>query len=239
MIGLLLVLLSGLTAPGIDELMAVVYRREVELDRQVRDAQFLAEYRYEEREADGRLRAVETCTRRVYVRGGRQVVEFLTVTADGRVLEGRERERKLRELRAKGLAQDRTRMPFQRETADEYRYELAGDTLLDGRRAWRVEFRPARRTGRHIIGRGWLSADSTCDILRLQFRPDRLPLVVPEMDMTLAYEQAGDRTLPARFELKMRVLVRLIVTLAERHISIEERFGGYRFNTGLPDSLFE
>ncbi|MFO7674811.1 MAG: hypothetical protein R6X12_00625 [bacterium] len=234
-----LLLLLAASSLAIEEVMAGAHRREAELDREVRDAQFLAEYRYEEREADGRVRSVETCLRRVYVRGGRQVVEFLEVTADGRVLAGRERERKLRELRARGLAQDRTRMPFRRETAGEYRYELAGDTLLDGRRAWRVEFRPARSTGRHIVGRGWLSADSTCDILRLEFRPDRLPFVVPEMEMTLAYEQAGNRTLPARFDLEMRVLVRLIVTLAERHISIEDRFGGYRFNTGLPDSLFE
>lgn len=235
---LIIAVLCGIGQPG-DGIMARVYRRQAEIARAHGDATYTAVYVYREHDPDGRLLCEETCRRRVFVKGERQRVEFLEVTANGRVLEGDERERKIRELRRKGLVQDRTRMPFRADTRDEYRYRVAGDTTLGGRPAWLIEFEPARRTGRHIVGRAWVFSDAVNDVGRMEFRPDRLPVVVPEMRMVLEYAPDGMTMLPDRFDLDMRVHVKLLVTLFERRITIEDRFGDYRFNTGLPDSLFK
>lgn len=238
---LLVVMFTVPAPPGhtAEAIVAGVYRRQAALAQSVADGQYRAEYRYEERNPDSTIRALETCTRRVSVRGERRHVEFLEVTANGRVLEGRDRERKLRELRGKGLVQDWTRMPFLLETRDEYSYELAGTDSAAGRPAWIVGFKPVRRDGRHIVGRAWVLSDSGHDVARLEFRPDRLPFVVPQMKMVLHYAPTAGMMLPVFFELDMRVHVRLILTLADRYIRIEDRFSEYRFNTGLPDSLFE
>ena len=68
--------------------------------------------------------------------------------------------------------------------------------------------------------------------------PARLPWVVADTDMKLDFDWEQGYLLPDRFEMNMDLRIRFIVTLLDRRLRIEDRFTDYRFNSGLPDSLF-
>lgn len=222
-----------------DELVATVFRRQAQLAAAHADATHLAEYRYEEFDAQGRLLQSETCTRRVYTKGfGRQYTEFLGVAVNCQELEGRSREAQIRALKQKGLAQDEAEMPFRLGTRDAYEYELLGEDTCLGRETWMVGFEPKRKTRRTVIGRAWVE-QRAFDVLRLEFRPARLPWVCRNTRMVLHYSEQQGHMLPCRFEMDMDVVVKVIVTFAQRKIRVEDRFSAYRFNLGLPDSLFD
>jgi len=240
----LLLLLSAITLPAlgdtpVGEVVESVFRRQAELAADRRDASYIGEYLYLEYDGKGELQREETCRRRVYRKGyDKQHIEFLSVAVNGVELSGRGRERQVWMLKQKGLVQDEAKMPFQLETRDAYEYELGGVDTCCGQDAWILGFEPKRRSMQTVVGKAWLS-QANGEVLRLDFRPAWLPWVCVGTRMVLHFGEQQGQILPTYFEMDMGIRVKLLITLAERRIRVEDRFSDYRFNQGLPDSLFE
>jgi hypothetical protein len=236
---LLLVLLAERDVVTTDHAVESVFRRQAELAAERTDASYIGAYLYLEYDGKGELRREETCRRRVFRKGyDKQHIEFLNVAVNGKELEGRRRERQIWMLRRKGLVQDEARMPFRLETRDAYEYELEGADTCCGQSAWVLKFEPRRRSMQTVVGKAWVG-QANGDVLRLEFRPAWLPWVCVGTRMVLHFGEQQGMVLPTLFEMDMRIRVKVLVTLAERRIRVEDRFSDYRFNQGLPDSLFE
>jgi len=229
-------LLAG--PPDVGAVLAAVFARGAARDALITDACYRGDYRYREEDAAGRLLREETCERVVYVKGERQRVDFVSVTVNGRELEGRARDRQIAALEKKGLVVSRANMPFVPEARDAYDYELLGTDSCSGLAAWVVGFTPRRRSQEMVVGRALVDRE-TGDVVRMEFRPARLPWVCGETRMVLESAEMAGFWYPVRFEMEMKVRVRILVTLMSRTIRAEDRFSDYRFNTGLPDSVFK
>jgi hypothetical protein len=230
---------SGTGKAASADVVESVFRRQAELAAERMDASYIGEYLYQEYDGKGELKREETCRRRVFRKGyDRQHIEFLNVAVNGKELEGRRRERQIWMLRRKGLVQDEARMPFRLETRDAYDYELEAADTCCGRSAWVLEFEPKRRSMQTVVGKAWVSQASG-DVLRLEFRPAWLPWVCVGTRMVLHFGEQQGPVLPTFFEMDMGIRVKVFVTLAERRIRVEDRFSDYRFNQGLPDSMFD
>jgi hypothetical protein len=222
-----------------DSVVQSVFCRQQVMSERIRDVSYDADYRYTEVDVrQGRTRRV-SCLRRVSMKGyERQRHDIRSVTVDGRRLSGRELEHEVNDLRSKGLVAGNTRMPFMTETRDEYRYSLLGEESLHGSKAWVLGFQPRSTSSRYIRGRAWVSKDSF-DVVGLQFAPARVPLVVSAADMNLEYGQVDGAWLPVRFTMTMDLKLKVLITVLDRHLEIEDRYSGYVLNAGLNDSLFD
>jgi hypothetical protein len=216
-----------------------VFRRQAELAAARMDASYIGDYLYMEFDGKGVLQREETCRRRVFRKGyDKQHIEFLNVAVNGNELSGRGRERQVWMLKQKGLVQDEAHMPFRIETRDAYEYELLGTDTCWGQKAWVLGFQPKRRSLQTVVGQA-LVGKETGDVLRMEFKPAWLPWVCVGTSLVLHYSELDGQMLPTFFEMDMCIKVKMLVTLAERKIRIEDRFSDYRFNQGLPDSLFD
>jgi hypothetical protein len=68
--------------------------------------------------------------------------------------------------------------------------------------------------------------------------PAELPRVLEEFAMNIRFASVDGFQLPAVFRMDMRVRVSFLFTLADRTLSIEDRYSDYRLNVGLDDDIF-
>jgi hypothetical protein len=230
--GLLLsvVLCAVAAAAAID----LVFARLAEQAAAIRSASYLADYRYQEKDGSGRLLRDDRCRRRdTRDRWDKTRTEYLSMSCFGQEVTGRRRDAQQRWLRFQSEVQQRSRMPFLFETRDEYRYSDSGTRTWRGREVVVVGFEPRRRDSRYVRGRAFTNPASG-DIVRVEFVPLGLPWVVREVSMALDYAPQGGFALPLRFEMDIMVKVKVLVTLAERRIHIEDTYSDYRFNADVP-----
>jgi hypothetical protein len=224
---LLLVFASSQENPVIDR----VFERVAEKDRRIAGSSYHAAYRYEEQDLKTGKASVLGCTRRVtWGRGGRQQQhEFLTVSANGRELAGREKERGIADLRRKGLMATDSRMPFFTATREEYNYEVIASGTCHDRDAWIVGFEPRAPSQKTVRGRAWVLKDSF-DVVRMSFLPARLPFVVTHASMVLDYGQVQGIWVPVRFDMSMDLKLKVLVELMRRRITIEDLYSDHEFS---------
>ena len=226
-------MLLTLAAAGEDTVIDHVFERVAEKDRRIAGVSYHAVYRYEEQDLKAKKVSTLGCTRRVtWERGGRrQQHEFLTVSSNGRELAGRERELATVDLRRKGLMATDSRMPFFTETREDYDYEITASGTCHGRDVWVVGFEPRSPSGKTVRGRAWVLKDSF-DVVRMSFRPARLPFVVTDASMVLDYGLVDGIWVPVRFDMSMDLKLRVLVELMRRRIVIEDVYSDHQFNIG-------
>lgn len=223
---------------GADSVVDAIFARQSEMARAITDVSYDGNYTYIEQDnRAGSIRETR-CLRRVYMKGfSRQRFDVRWVRTDGRELHGRELRRAVKELASRGAVAGNTRMPFMIETRDEYDYILQGETDWQGRPAWLVEFEPRKKTDRHIRGTATVLKENAT-VVRLDFRPVRLPFVVPHMRLVLDYGLVQDYWLPLRFTMDMDLKLKVFVSVLDRHIEIEDVYTDHLFNAGLDDAFF-
>jgi hypothetical protein len=239
-VGLWLAATAASGGPLCDSVVELVFRRQAAMAARIHDLGYFADYRYVEEDFRAGSRSEVACTRRVWMMGfGRQRHDFETVTLNGLLLAGTEMDREIRDLKSKGLVTRESRMPFLLETRREFTYTLSGVRSWQGRDAWVVSFEPRVRTDRTVRGRA-LVLRETGDVIRMEFKPARLPFVVDSMAIVLDYAPHDDLWLP--MSLRLDLSLRLAVfrrTLLDRHISIDDNYSDYKFNSGLTERFFE
>ena len=226
-------LLVALAWVGEDAVIDRVFERVAEKDRRIAGVSYHAVYRYEEQDLKAGKAGVLGCTRRVtWERGGRrQQHEFLTVSANGRDLAGRERERAIADLRRKGLMATDSRMPFFTDTREEYDYEVITSGTVHGRDVWIVGFEPRSPSGKTVRGRVRVLKDSF-DVVRMSFVPARLPFVVIDASMVLDYGLVDGIWVPSRFDMSMDLKLKVLVEVMRRRIVIEDLYSDYQIGLG-------
>jgi hypothetical protein len=223
-----------------DSVVGLIFQRQAGVAGQIHDLGYSACYRYVEEDLRSGRRSEVACTRRVHMMGfEHQRHDFQSVAVNGKQLRGEEMQQEIRDLKSKGLVARKSRMPFLPETRNEFTYRVLGSESWRGREVWSVGFEPKVRNDRTVRGKA-LVLKQGGDIVRLDFAPARLPFVVDSMSLRLDYESHGDLWLPSRFRLDLSLRLALFRrTLLDRHISIDDSYSDYRFNSGLTERFFE
>jgi hypothetical protein len=228
----LILLLAFASSPD-SLVISRIFERVAEKDRRIAGVSYHAVYRYEEQDLKTGKAGTLGCTRRVtWERGGRrQQHEFLTVSANGRELAGRERERAIADLRRKGLMATDSRMPFFTETREEYDYEVITSSTCHDRDVWVVGFEPRTPSSKTVRGRAWVLKDSF-DVVRMSFLPAHLPFVVTDASMVLDYGLVEGIWVPVRFDMSMDLKLKVFLELMRRRIVIEDIYSDYKISLG-------
>ena len=57
--------------------------------------------------------------------------------------------------------------------------------------------------------------------------------------MNIRFAPVSGYQLPPMFSMDMRIRISFLITLADRTLSIEDRYSNYRLNVGLDDDIFD
>jgi hypothetical protein len=240
---LLVSVLPTAADPSLQEILSGVRRAEVDREASVREMTYTAEAKVVEWKDASRAQVQrETVSvRRVYVREPDLVHnEYLSMSIDGRPLPPLEMERELAKQRRGGRRDaggGQFLSPFSPEAEDLYDFRLLGGDSFEGEPAWRIGFVPrepdqSRFQGTALVGR------ADYQPLFVELSPSRLPGVLEEFAMSIRFASVQGYRLPAHFHMQMRIKVSVLVTLADRTITIEDRYADYRLNPGLDDAVF-
>jgi hypothetical protein len=231
--------------PTIETILRKLQQAEEAREAAIRDMVYTAETRVIEWEDSDRqaIKSETLSVRRVYVRAPDQMHnEYLSMTVDGRELTRKEMERELAKQRrggrggGEGNAGD-FRSPFSAEAAPLYDFELEGTELFEGRDLWVVAFSPKQPEENLFTGRAYIAREEIQPVY-VEMAPAVLPRVLEEFAMNIRFAPVNGYSLPSVFAMDMRVRVSFLVTLADRTLSIEDRYSEYRLNVGLGDDHF-
>jgi hypothetical protein len=230
--------------PGLDELLAGIRRAEAKRRAALREMVYTANARVVEWTDPSRteIKQETISERRVYTREPDLMRnEYLSMAIDGRPLSEAEMRRELaKQRRGGGRGQGgggQFVSPFSPEAAADYTFRFLGESDYEGQPAWRVAFSPVEPGEMRMEGSALVS-QSDYQTLFVEMAPSELPSVLKEFAMRIRFAPVQGYWLPAHFRMEMRVKVSVIVTLADRTLTIEDLYSDYRLNPGLDDSVF-
>ncbi len=223
-------------------ILSALRRADAVREEAIHDMVYTAETSVVEWEDASRreIKSETLSVRRVYVLEPNQIHnEYLSMTIDGRTLSRKEMERELAKQRRGGSRQgeEEFQSPFSDKVAGLYEFELKGEELFEGREVWLVGFNPKEPEENLFTGTAFVSR-SEYQPLYVEMAPAKLPRVLEEFAMSIRFAPVGENWLPSVFSMDMRVRISFLVTLADRSLSIEDRYSDYRLNVGLDPSIF-
>lgn len=234
--------LSHGTNPTVETILREVQQAEAAREAAIRDMVYTAETQVVEWE-DASRRAVKSETlsvRRVYAREPDQLHnEYLSMTIDGRELTQKEMERELARQQRGGRrdGSEEFQSPFSAEAAPLYEFDLKGTEVFEGQAVWVVEFTPTKVEENLFSGSAYISRKDYQPVY-VEMAPAVLPRILEEFAMNIRFAPVEGYRLPSLFSMDMRVRVSFLITLADRTLSIEDRYSEYRLNVGLNDEFF-
>ena len=230
------------TNPTIETVLREMQRAETAREAAVRDMVYTADTRVIEWE-DASRRTVKSETlsvRKVYVREPDQLHnDYLSMTIDGRKLSEKEMQRELAKQQRGGRREGNGEFqsPFSAEAAPLYEFQLEGVRLFEGQIVRIVKFAPKQAEENLFSGRAYVTKGDYQPVY-VEMAPAVLPRVLEEFSMSIRFAEVEGYRLPSVFNMDMRVRVNFLVTLADRTLSIEDRYSEYRLNVGLADHIF-
>lgn len=223
---------------GLDEILEEIHAWYASQSAEIFDMECLGRSVYRELNKQGETVEEIIALRKIYTRGRDQERErYIAMSKNGQDLTEHEMEEEIRRWRKMGKRRGSTKMPFDPAWQDSYIFTLEGVDTLDNTSVWRIAFQAKEKAEDYIDGVAYVRTD-TYRILRLEAMSSKLPSVIKKMKRLYTYMDVAGFVLPATFEMEIHVKVKFIITFADKHIMIEDRYSDYRLNTGIPDSLF-
>ena len=227
------------TENELDIILDNIFLKQEMMAKEISDAIYETKYTYLETRADGKIEKQMTALRKVYMKEfEKQKHEFLEMTINNRKLNPFEMEKNINEWRKQEKMIKNTKMPFDLQFRKYYNYYLTDDDSCYGNDVWKIEFKPKRKRAGYVQGFVYVSKQDT-NIVQLHFVPIRLPFVLRNFQIILDYSNQNGFWLPSNFSMETDIIVKIIITLYHRHISIKEEYNNYQFNNGLDDDFFE
>jgi hypothetical protein len=243
--GLLLPRAGYASDSTIETILRELQGAEAAREAAIRDMVYTAETRVIEWEDSARqeIKSETISVRRVYVRTPDQMHnEYLSMTVDGRALTRKEMERELAKQRRGGRRGSEGngggfQSPFSAEAAPFYDFELEGPEMFEGRAVWVVSFSPKKPEENLFTGRAYVDREDAQPVY-VEMAPAVLPRVLEEFAMDIRFAPVNGYSLPSVFTMEMRVRISFLLTLADRTLSIEDRYSEYKLNVGLEEEIF-
>jgi hypothetical protein len=218
---------------SLEQIIEKVKTRQSIIKKEIKDAVFMAEAVYTERDKNGEFKKELVVKKRVHMTdNGVGDEEYLSIRANGRELRGKDLQHEINEWKKKVGRQHETKMPMTTEAEGAYDYYLIGNNDWNGMGVWIVGFRSKKQIDGYINGYSYISMDSY-DILSVVFSPAKVPWVIKDMTMLLINSKVQGYWMPMQFQLDMEISVGLLVELFYRAIEIEEKYYDYKFNKTL------
>ncbi len=229
--------------PTVETILWEVQQAEAARESAIRDMVYTAEAQVIEWEdaSRGAVKSETLSVRRIYVREPDQLQnEYLSMTIDGRKLNQKEMERELARQQRGGRREGNGEFqsPFSAEAAPLYDFELKGPKLFEDQAVWVMGFTPKQAGENLFAGSAYISQKDYQPVY-VEMAPAALPRILEEFAMSIRFAQVDGFRLPSVFSMDMRVRVSFLVTLADRTLSIEDRYSNYRLNVGLDDDIFD
>jgi hypothetical protein len=175
------------------------------------------------RNADNKIeRQVES--KRKVTRQGKDPdkVEFTEMSIDGRKLSQKEMEAEL----AKSNDKLEGKSPLSPEEMPKYQFEPGGNTTCADIPVWIVLFHPKTPDKSLGVGKAYIRQDNN-NVIRLEFATSVLPAVVQNMKAVINFFPHDDLWLPDNLEITLHVKVVFIFTLADKQITVQEKYHDY------------
>jgi hypothetical protein len=240
----LILLITGLSRTlssenELDIILDNIFLKQEMMVKEISDAIFETKYHYLETRANGKIEKSISALRKVYMKEfEKQKHEFLEMTLNNRKLNPAEMEKNINEWRKQEKMIKNTKMPFDLRFRKYYNYYLSKADSSYMSDVWKIEFKPKRKRAGYVQGFVYISKQDT-NIVQLHFIPIRLPFVLRNFQIIINYSNQNSFWLPGNFSMETDVIVKIIITLYHRHISIKEEYSNYQFNNGLNDDFFE
>jgi len=219
----------------------IVKKAEIQYQKtmnNVSDATFMGKILYKEMDKHGNIKKDAIINRRIYMKStGKRYEKYLDMVVNGKKLSQKEMEEEIDNWK-KGSKMSETKMPFAKETKSDYSYNLISDTTLNGLPAWIIGFTAKQKKDGYIDGKAYI-LKSSYGLARIEFTPSKKSSVIDDMELSLSYSEIQGYWLPVKFEMDMKINVKFVLSMYQKHIKIEDIYSQYKLNTGLQDSLFE
>jgi hypothetical protein len=229
-------------ATSLDSIIDAVFAQQSRMEQEISTASFYARYRYVEMNDAGETTKTVDADRRDYLQDSQPPEhEFIWITVNGRTLDSSQMKGEIKNWQSQQHYVEMTKLPFAPALRDKYNYSLLGDTLWHDANVWKIGFAPKQSGGGYGHGTA-LVAQQDANIVELEFLPVGLPFILQDMKLVFNYAEvkpdapgAGSAEqegywLPATFHLSMRIVLKAIVTIVSKSLTIDEEYSDYKFN---------
>lgn len=222
----------------LEEIIEQVKLQQAKTSKEVEDAVFSAEFVYRESKKGDELEKELVGRRRVYMRNdGKRHEEFLSMTLNGKELKGKDLEKQIKDWKKRAKSQQESKMPLTKEGEGAYDYRLVGDGTWNEIDVWIVGFSAKEKKDKYVNGTAYVSREEY-NLVGLEFSPAKTSRVIKSMGMSLTYSEIQGHWMPVKFTMDMKIRIGLLVDMFYRHITVEDIYSDYKFNSQLADSVF-
>lgn len=223
---------------SLESLLPKIYDRYQANEDKIKDLIFMTESLSVEKNSDGEVEKTVRSIRKVFSKKpDRLADEYISMEVNGKRLSKKEMAEEVKEQKKRGRKSAWGDSPFDRSKSSLYQYRLAGEDIWRNFPVWIVEYKAREEKENLITGRA-LIRKNDYNILAMEFSPAVLPGVIKKMAFKLAYFDENGISLPGEISIEIRVKVRFIFTLADRHLFITEKYSNFQVNAGIEDYIF-
>lgn len=224
--------------PDLDYIIQKAKQNQSRLYNTVNNAVFMANGVYKEIGKDAKIEKTVLTERRIYAKKAKRHEEYISMTVNGKKLEGKEMEKELKDWQKRGKPQTETKMPLTPEGDGAYNFRLIGDQKLKGTDIWVIGFEPKKKDDGYIIGKLYISK-ADFGLIRTEFSPAKTSRVIEHINLALDYSEFNGYWMPAKFKMDLKIKIGLLVNLYSKQIIVEDTYSQYQFNSKIDESKFK
>lgn len=222
----------------LEPLLSRTFDRYQANEDRINDLVFMAESLSVEKNSDGDVKKTIRSVRKVFSKKpGRIADEHIFMEINGKRLSEKEMAEEVKKQKKRGRKSSWGDSPFDRSKSSLYEYRLAGEDIRMNFPVWIVEFKAREEKENLITGRA-LIRKNDYNPLAMEFSPAVLPGVIKKMIFKISYFEENGVTLPKEIGITLHVKVKFILTLADMHLFITEKYSNFQVNPGIDDSVF-
>lgn len=211
----------------VNHIVKMAQSQQSKLLTEVKEAIFMAEAIYVEKDKDDSVKKEVLVQRRIHLnKQGQMDEEYIKIVVNGKELEGKEKEKAIKEWK-RGARESKTKMPFSPEGQGLYDYRLVGSEVINGIPSWLINF-TAKQKGEGLVnGKAYISKDGY-NIVKMDFTPSNKPSVLKDINLSLDYSDIQGYWVPVTFKLNMEIEVKFVLNMFYRKIEIRDLYSHHK-----------
>lgn len=221
------------------DILKKIETRQQELQKNITDVTYLAKTIYKETDRGGNSKKEILVQKRVYVKNTDKLhEEFISMVINGKKLDKDEMKKQSKEWQKNNSRSKNTKSPLDNKYREYYNFKLLGSSVINKLPVWVIEFKSKKQEENYINGKAYILKDKY-DIAKVDFVPAKLSSVIRDIEMSLIYSEIEGYWLPTKFEMAMKLDVKVVFNMYYKEIEIEDVYYQHKINTGIEDSLFD
>lgn len=224
---------------NIDFIVSQAGMEQERMEKGVKDMNYLAKSSFVQKNNEGKTEKRVDSKRMVYQKNTDKIyMKYVSMSFDNKELSQDELNKEIAKQKKRKDGKMEAKSPFSPLMRSSYTFSLAGETKFANQDAWIVGFKAKEKADKFIDGKAYISKKNY-NVLYMDFTPSKLPGVIKSIKMSMEFSPVQGYWLPYKFKMEMYLKVKFILTIADKHMEMEDNYSDYKINTNLPDSLFK